>query len=216
MKNKNKTPIGYVAPLRSRAAITAWLLNAVEANSRPGYGMFTYDVKLHRLKTDFAHLAKLAKENGELASESPRYLAECEAIYNDNENSVWDTATEDAQNDVLEDVGYRMLWDGDAEAIADWGFEGRSNGWLALKRFEGVELGAFDAAELFAGSSFSFLRNLYRFLVQCNHDFRRPESEVEYKAAFSLFCNLCHNVKTDEEIEASDKQTANEAAERKY
>lgn len=220
MKTKrHKTPAGYVAPLKSRAAIVAWLLDRAKSNSRPGYGLFTYNVKLHRLKTDFAHLCKLARESGELAADaSPRYLAAVEAVYDEHSRAVWESAEETARDQLTGDDTNRVLWNGD-EVLAEWAFDGRSGGWLVLKSFGGVTLGAFDAEELLAtpeqdgGPSYKWLRNLYRFLVQCDHDFRRPESEVEYQAAFTLFANFAADVETDQQAAEREAGEAKEAAE---
>jgi len=211
----SKIPPGYAAPLKSRAAIVAFLTERANDNPRKGYGLFTYNVKLRNLRDSFTDLCKVAREAGELAPDaSPRYLAEVEDIYNDQRETIWDQAIEDAGESVLNDVGNRMLWDGPAEEIADWELAGRSGGWLALKRFDGVDLSKCDP-EQFTEFPYEWLRRLYRFLIQCDHDFRRPESEVEYKAAFSLFQNYARGVKTDEqqaEIEAAAEREASERA----
>jgi hypothetical protein len=222
MKTKHKTPAGYVAPLRSRAAIVAWLLARAESNSRPSYGLFCYNVKLYRLNTDFSHAVKLAKESGVLACESDRYLAECQALWdNGSSETAFEVGTQDACESVTDDDSNRMLWDGSG-AIAEWEFNGRSGGWLCLKEFDGVNLSAMDRHEFEAftepgmGASFPWLRNLYRFLVQCDHDFRRPESEVEYQAAGWFFANAVHGIKTDAELQAEQYAAMAESAERSH
>jgi hypothetical protein len=53
MKTKRyKTPAGYVAPLRSRAAILAWLSDSPFTDQRGGHNypatcLFCFNVKLH-------------------------------------------------------------------------------------------------------------------------------------------------------------------------
>lgn len=213
---KTKTPAGYVAPLRSRTQIVAWLLDRAKSNRRPGYGMFCYDVKLRRLDTSFARALKLGREAGHVAAdESPRYLAALEARWDEVMETAFELGTQDACESVMDNDTNRMLWDGD-RAIADWEFNGRSGGWLCLKRFEGVELGAFDPADLFAESGYRWLRNLYRFLVQCDHDFRRPESEVEYLAADYFFANRIDDIPTDTAIASEQAAALAESAERAH
>jgi len=82
MKTKFKTPEGYKAPLRSRAAILAWLVDRANNDRGRHHGLFTFNVKLHNLKTAFSHLCELARKNGDLAADaSARYLGDVEAVY---------------------------------------------------------------------------------------------------------------------------------------
>jgi hypothetical protein len=209
-----KTPKHYAAPLKSRAAIVAWLMDRIKSNSRPGYGLFTYNVKLHGLNTGFAHAVKLAKESGNLPCESARYLAECEALWdNGRSETAFEVGQQDAMERVTSDDTNRMLWDG-SSAIAEWEFNGRSAGWLCLKEFNGVNLAGMDAHEFEAfmepdQASYNWLCSLYRFLVQCDHDFRRPESEVEYLASSWFFSNAADGIKTDAEL--ADEESARDA-----
>lgn len=214
MKKKFRTPPGYRAPLRSRAAITAWLQSRIRQNSRPAYGLFTFNVKLHHLKTDFAHLTQLFISSGEISNPSPRYLREVEAVYATDYDAIWQAAEETARDHVKNDSTARMLWNGEKE-IAEWEFAGRSGGWLVLTEFDGTNLAGLDSDWL-QDCSFRYLRNLYRFLVQCSYDFRRPESEVEYQAAFMLFANYAEaaGVLTDEQHAEKEASEAREAAER--
>ncbi len=183
-----KRPSYYSAPLKSRAAIVAWLLERADANPRKSYGLFCYNVKLHRLNTDFERAWRNALEGGYLPCTSLRFKEACRALWdNGSSETAFEVGAQDAASNVVDDDGYRMLWDGD-RAIAEWDIAGRSGGWLVLKSFDGVSLGEMDRHEFEAfmepdGASYNWLRNLYRFLVQCDHDFRRPESEVEYIAA---------------------------------
>lgn len=222
---KHRTPAYYRAPLRSRAAIVAFLKDA--ANGRPSYGLFTFNVKAYGVDLSFDNLAKRARECGELAKDaSPRYLAECRAEYEETgEGQLCEWAIEQARENVKDFDTNRMLWNGD-KAIAEWSFAGRSGGWLALESFEGMELGESAVRrhgsdmlwDSIAGSSFPFLRRLYRFVVQCLHDFRREavESEIEHQAAFALFVNLCTDVETDEQAAEREAAEGAEAVERAH
>lgn len=214
MKKKFKTPPGYRAPLRSRAAILAWLEDRAKSD-RSRYGLFTFNVKLHNLKTDFAHLCELARKNGDLAADaSPRYLAAVEQVYRAKYDGIWEAAQDNARRSVTDDDTNRMLWDGD-RAIAEWTFDGRSGGWLVLKEFDGTNLENLSADWL-QECSYTYLRQLYRFLIQSAHDFRRPESEVEHQAAFELFNNYASEVETDAQEAARLAAEARESAERSH
>lgn len=215
-----KTPEYYRAPLKSREQITAWLLSRAQENRRPAYGVFCYDVKLHNLNVCFEHAWKTAKDAGILPCESTRYKEECRALWDSKRETAFEVGTQDACERVLSDDTNRILWDGSA-AIAEWEFNGRSGGWLCLKEFGGVNLSGMDRHEFETflepdGASYSWLRNLYRFLVQCDHDFRRPESEVEYLAASWFFCNAVDGIKTDAQLQAEQAAEDAENAERAH
>lgn len=210
-----KTPAAYAAPLRSRAAILAFLATA--ANSRPGYGLFAFNVKAYSVDLSFDNLAKRARESGELSADvSPRYLAECRELHDADRLYEW--AIERARESVTDCDTHRILWDG-SETLAEWSFAGRSGGWLVLESFEGVPLrNGLDAQGIIEGMAYPQLRRLYRFIVQCLHDFRREavKSEIEHVAAFDLFANVCAEVETDEQAADREVAASAEAAERAH
>lgn len=213
-----KTPTYYRAPLRSRAAITAWLINRAD-HSRRCYGPFVYNVKLRRLDTSFGTALANARSGSDLACESERYLAECRARWDDEMERAFEIATEGACERVTGDDAHRLLWNGN-RTLAEWEFAGRSGGWLVLASFDGVKfsdaLRYSDLPELLAERPFAWLRDLYRFLVQCDHDFKRPESEVEYLAASFFFNNCVEDIATDAQIAAKDAARRFEADERAH
>lgn len=215
---KHKTPLGYRAPLKSRDGITAFLIErAVDGNPRRSYGPFVWNIKAHLVDLSFDHLLKLAQD-GEILDEvgtdpSPRWLDACRAIYTEHEAHLWDWAVESARMTVDGGDTFNRLWDGDKK-LAAWGFDGRSGGWLVLKSFDGVTftdaLQYADMAEVLAEQPFAWLRNLYRFVIQCDRDFR-PEAvlgEVEYQAAWILFVNLCDRVESDKAFHERETLTA--------
>lgn len=191
-----KTPSYYRAPLTKRAAIIAWLL--ARPNSRPSYGLFTFNVKIYNVDLSFDNLAK---QDVGVPDQSARYLAECRKRHNENE--LYDMAIEDMRDSINDTDSYRMLWDGEANQIAEWTFDGRSGGWLVLKSFDDKDLENlardYDLADILEDASYVWLRRLYRFLVQCDHDFRREAlvCELVYQAAFNFFHNVCSDVLTD-------------------
>ncbi len=213
-----KTPPCYVAPLKSRAAICAWLLERAN-HSRRMYGVFCYDVKLLNLDTSFALVLKNGVDAGHVSkTASPRYLAALAERWEETKETAFDLGTQDACEAVLDTDTNRILWNGN-EVVAQWQFEGRSGGWLVLKSFEGVDLHAYEASELFGPeneSGFNWLRRLYRFLIQCDHDFSRPETEVEYLAADYFFANRIDDILTDSVLAERETKRAKEIAEREY
>lgn len=206
---KHKTPPQYITPLRSKSEILAFL--KIAANARPQYGLFAFNVKVYRADLSFANLVEIGQTMGEIDENvSACYLAECQKRY--DEENLYNIAIENARNSVVEDDLYRMMWDG-SKPVAEWSFEGRSGGWLVLQFFEGLPLtpDAFGEDDL-DDLSFLTLRRLYRFIVQCLHDFR-PEAvrgEIEHQASFILFQNLCTDIETDKEV---TKREARERAE---
>ena len=214
-----KTPSYYVAPLRSRAEIVAFLKQA--ANERPQYGIVAINVKLYHVDLSFDHLLAMARKEGfgYVSTASPRYVAACRLVHEEiGESTLCDYAIEGARDGAIDDDGYRLIWNED-KIIADWAFDGRSSGWLVLQSFEGINMvtgnGYGDA--ILDDLDFRTLRRLYRFIVQSRHDFRREavRESVEYAAAFMLFENLCHTVEIDEQeakrLEA-ERSEANERA----
>ncbi len=75
-----------------------------------------------------------------------------------------------------------------------------------------------EGFDLLETLDFRTLRRLYRFIVQCLHDFRREgvRSEIEWQAAFHLFANVCRNVESDEAEAARHEAESAEAAERAH
>lgn len=197
-----KTPKYYRAPLIKRSDIVAWLVDrATVSNARRGYGLFTFNVKCHNYDLSFGNLLAIETKAGDLPCDSIPYLLECrERLTHQESESLYQTAIENAGRSVMENDGYRMLWD-DNGAIADWAFDGRSGGWLCLTSFDGVTLKPFDEDILTdPETAYVWLRSLYRFLVQCDHDFRREavKSEIEWQAASTFFHNTCSDVQTAE------------------
>lgn len=197
----HKTPAYYRAPLTKRADIVSWLVDrATHENGRPGYGPFTFNVKCYDADLSFGNL--VAVIGSEIPSDSIRYLAECRAkLQGMNNDDLWNEAAQDACENVTAGEISRMLWNGSAP-IAKWEFAGRSGGWLTLTSFDGIKLAPHDGEYILTDpeTPYRWLHRLYRFLVQCTHDFRREavKREVEYKAAFNFFLNHCMDIPDDE------------------
>ena len=210
MSKHFKTPAGYVAPLRSKAAILAFLGDCPLTDDRGGYNynhenyLFCFNVKVHAsVDLSFDTLLAKAVEMGELdkarAADSVWVKQAREAYDKYGEEELYNLAIEDCQKSVHDCDSYKMLWNGTG-AIADWAFLGRSGGWLCLTEFDGIKMDGFGKEEL-AELDFKTLNRLYRFIVQRGHDFREEAivNEIQFNAAFSLFANLCSDCEATEE-----------------
>ena len=202
MKTKFKTPAGYVAPLRSRKDILAYLSNSPVTDRRHYDGrtyLYCFNVKVYHTDLSFDHLLSLAVKAGEVSRETAAdsvWLENAHQEYADTgEQTLWDWAIENCQRSVLEDDTHKMLWDGDKTLGVEWEFGGRSSGWLCLAKFEGMKL---SYPEDLQDLDFPTLNRLYHFIVQCGHDFRSEaiQAEVEWQAALDLFCNVCADCET--------------------
>jgi len=203
---KYKTPQGYVAPLQSKAAMIDYLLHGGTHEARGwGHGesfLFAWNVKVHCPDFDFDHLLNL--NGGDWKKDDPIWIEGCRERFGENEDDLFEWAIEDCQRSVLDDDTYKCLWCEDVYS-AVWSFQGRSAGWLCLREIFGIDLtGSGEGRELFEDIEYRNLKRLYRFAVQCSHDFRREsvKSMVEYAAAFAFFVNVCSDVETSE-----DRQT---------
>jgi hypothetical protein len=107
-----------------------------------------------------------------------------------------------------DDDAWNMLWDG-THVDARLGFGGRSGGWLVLTWFQGHLMDAdCDLSEW----DYKTLRQLSEYVTWAKHCIKKPEDEVEYLAASTFFCNICHKIQTTEERnqEWSDRDQSGE------
>ncbi len=224
-----KTPAYYVAPLRSRAQITAWLLACSQSyyEDRARW-IFAFNVKAHRLDLSFDNLLAAAtaprySHDSAMADSirdtDPVWLAAARELYTEHADSLFEWGREDACNTFAgrkgqhygkpDDDGFNMIWDGTPVDV-EFAFFGRSGGWLTLTHFdghaltsEGRELGAEALAEL----PFATLRKLYRFVVMLTADLARHDSaaRIEEAAAWAFFVNICEPENLDNSDERAEK-----------
>jgi hypothetical protein len=214
---KYATPKQYKAPLKKRADITAFLEKHKSRSSWPNdYCRFAWDVKLYSLDLTYEHLLTIHKASGYCGLKNID-APEVQALYQEryageNLEYLEQMATEDAWRNVNDTDCFNHLWDG-TNCKAKFGSYGRSGGYIGLKKFLGYDFTEGDNAywnAVFGGNpypkeswdwqvwasdypemSYQDLRLLYKFVVQCNHDFTREKAcaEVEYQAAYYLFAS---------------------------
>jgi hypothetical protein len=202
--SKIKRPACYAAPLRSRKAIVAFLTEHTSYyRNLSTCSPLAWNVKDYRSDLSFDNLTKVWRESGEYGPDevwldSEDYLKAAREKYDEVKDDLWGWAIESARDHAKEDCGNRTLWDG-TELQVEYGFYGRSGGWLLMTRFEGWNLTRYDRGdfeELLEDMPYGELRSLYQLVVQCDHDFR-PEAvtaEIEHCAAFGFFVNICGDI----------------------
>lgn len=218
---RTRTPAHYAAPLRSRKAMTDWLLATFDQRFYDrDHWLLCFNVKLYRLDLSFDHLLDVAAKRGDITTHKgdPVWEAAARAIYKENEAHLYEWAVDDARGAFygpMRDDTFRSLYDG-TPVDTEFGFYGRSGGWLVLESFEGYKLSG-DAAEVFGDMNFATLRLLYRFAVMLCADLTRPgltpSARVEDAAAWALFVNLCGG---DEDELPTTAKVEHEAAERHH
>jgi hypothetical protein len=201
-----KCPYKYTA--RSRHAMAQYIMGIsgyrVSRSIRECYSV-AFNVKAHYVNLDPHHLwQKYAKEFISYADCAPAhvdpetYLREYKMFflvkYNEHQDHLMNWGLEDAQSSLTVNDTYRMLWDG-TEVHVNWAFAGRTGGYLCPTEIDGytfLHRYVEDLELMLTEMPLKDLRVIYKFLVQCAEDFtqQNASTEVEYQAAFSLFCNV--------------------------
>lgn len=198
MQKKFKNPYDFSA--RTRKAMIETILKT-GAYPKRYYSQLCWDVKVWGADFSMEHLIQIAKADGYLDEDfvpNPLQIAEYEERIENGNLVNW--AIEDAQRDVLDSDCYRTIWDEEEPYNVEFGFDGRSGGWLCVTKIPGANFHFMDRLdfkeyldELPFRSNYSFcIWDLYRLCVQWEADFSRENvnANVEYKAAFTLAVNL--------------------------
>ena len=161
----------YKFPLRSRAAMTKYILDRTNYHDHYHPFPFSWNVKVYDV--DWRH-PKGETIDAALDDEWERHAQENEWVSQ--------TAFEDAARTYCEKeyATYPGLDQGDWE----FGFYGRSGGHLCLETWRGSKLNGynFDVTEWVRELSMQDLRTFYRALVCMDHDFTpaKASENVEY------------------------------------
>ena len=190
-----KTPAPYTFPLKSRAAIAAFL-DRDGRYYRPSRYRFCWNVKAYGATFDGA---TMRKHNPGL---DPVFDAAWTDWLEENDGAFWDFC-EDAARYVTED-GYTS-YPGDDQGEWDLSFEGRCGGWLVLERWRGRDMRDQDSADFLNRDEWPWdeLVAFYRGIVCLDQDMTpaKASAEVEYQAAFCREC-LEEDWRTDREAAA--------------
>ena len=204
-------PEAYSTLLTARADIASYLMNRRGRYYRDhGHLLFCFCVKVYDADLGFDHLLELHAESGygEGNVTDPYWINETRQRHADtDQDDLYQWAIEDAGRLVSDSDCYTHLYDGTAVEV-EFAFVGRSGGWIALTKFEGIAL--TDAANLrylFEGDeddgdtlSDESLHRLYALVRMLEHDLtqEKAKSEVEFQAAFNFFCNVCGDIPTSD------------------
>lgn len=207
---KQKKPACYAAPLRSRKAQVAWLLD-----HKTHHGFLSWNVKLYHVNLDFDHLLEIYKKkclayHGAVGQEpeiprrftDAKWLAEARAKHEEVKENLFEWGVEDACRNINDGDGYQELWNGKKFNV-EYAFVGRSNGHLVIQKFDGMDMDSDSLERALTDEddpmTAEHVRDLYQFVVQCDHDFsnQNANDEVEYMAASSFFDNVCNDIELD-------------------
>jgi len=220
-----KKPDAYRMVARSRADIVAAIIDLTEQRSYdydPYY--FCFNVKCYDVDMSLPNLlAKWREYEGDPAhTHNPEWLKNVKERYDEtSEETLCDWGFEDARahfvghGDGFKSDTFRTLYDG-TEVDVEYGFVGRSGGWLAITKFEGVKynqrLDAGLETELM-DMDFPTLKRLYQLVLMLKHDTRRSaiKSEVEMQAAFNFFANACADIHEPNSVQGELFETASES-----
>lgn len=213
-------PPAYRMSARSRADIVAAIMSMSQkrAYDHHAYGL-CFNVKVYTPDLSLKNLLRHWRNaDGDSAyTHNPRWLKDVAERYAEHAGSLFEWGTEGACRYFTDDISstFRELWDGTKVSV-EYGFAGRSGGWLVILEFEGysfVDRG-IDVDERLMGMDYPTLRKLYQLILMLNHDLSRDkrDHEVEYQAAFCFFANICCDIyqedaaqldlfRTQEEIE---------------
>ena len=134
-------PEAYSTPLIAKSDIAAYLLNRRGRYYRDyGHLLFVFNVKVYDPDLSFEHLLDLHAKSGygEGKVNDPYWVARQRHAETDQDD-LYQMAIEDAGRLVTDSDCFNHLYDGTPVDV-EFAFVGRSGGWIALTKFEGIEL----------------------------------------------------------------------------
>lgn len=195
LAKNSKVPAGYEAPLRKRSDMLAEIRRLVEDRYyNRGYPI-CFNVKLYRTpEITFRLLFETYKRQEGI--DEPIDLdwlrerrEEFDVAKSEDFVTLTEWALENMRSLVTDSDCFNHLWDGTSLGDVEWVFEGRSGGWLCLYTIFGQRVDGMTLDELNETLTYDELRLLYRFIVQCAHDFREEaiNDEFVYQMAWAFF-----------------------------
>lgn len=190
----------YTYPHRSREAMIDYILSNGGYHRVGERWPLAYNVKAYGVDLDFDHLwTKYAKDYlprsyGRVVIDGCREIAERD--YENCKDNLFDWALEDARSNVTNCDTYRMLWDAkDVVPKTEFGFCGRSGGYICVMRFDWTEFRGWSQERFEEwlrepeSNSMKDIRLLYKMCRQWEVDWtsKKASEEVEHQAAFRLF-----------------------------
>jgi hypothetical protein len=199
-------PQAYTTPLTNRHEIAEYLLNRRGRYYRDhGHLLFCFNVKVYDPDLSFETLLTLYQNSGcgTGKADDPGWVEEARLRYAETDlDDLYQMAVDDASRQVTDSDSFTHLYDG-TPVEAEYEFVGRSCGWVALTKFEGVKLTDPERLkEVFEGDSFEdaisneTLHRLYALVRMLEHDLtpQRAQDEIEHQAAFGFFEVVCGDI----------------------
>lgn len=217
-----KRPSKYALPLKSRKDIEAFLSEEGgrwTSRSWQGDGnfLFCFNVKLRSLDLSFDALVKTMQgfevtaaidskkftfetktnryfNTDFLAAARQRYVEKfgSEDMGETGGGGEWYSEVEYQARQSFQDQDY-FLFSG-KQVEVEFGFMGRSSGWLVLQRFEGIPM---DGPEAVIGMEYRSLVRLYELVVMLGADYhngRGAKEAVQLEAAQQFFHLVCSDL----------------------
>lgn len=205
-----KKPDAYKMVARSRQDIVNAILNMTTKHDGQ---CLCFNVKIHNCDLSLENLLKLFKEQeGDHAGMyNEDWLTKIKDKYEEVKEELFYWAIEDAQRSFvsdrkdgqLDDDTFTHLYNG-TKLNVEYGFYGRSAGWLAIVRFEGYDFEYrkmnYDLEYTLQQMDFVALKKLYQLVLMLKHDLRDEvrTNVIETNAAFNFFANICGRIKQPE------------------
>ena len=171
----SKCPYAFTA--RSRAAMTAYLLDRKPYYDQGATFPFSWNVKAYHVNCEHPQGEK----------HSPALDAKWAAYIGDNWE-LYNLCVEDAQHYYAAPDNEWTSYPGADQGDWQFGFYGRSAGHMCLEQWRGHKLygRGVDVAEWCAGLSFAELRAFYRGIVCADRDFTpaKASANIEHQVAF--------------------------------
>lgn len=225
MTLKYKKPEAYRMVSRSRKDIVDSITN-ITTQRTYHYDPYwlCFNVKCYDYDLSLENLLKLFKdqEGDHPGMHNADWLRNIKKRYDEVQEHLWDWGVEDSRRsfcdgDTQGDDMFNHLWDG-TRLDLEYGFVGRSGGWLAIIEFEGYRFDRkmdSDLETVLMEMPFPTLQKLYQLVLMLKHDLRRSavKSSIENNAAFNFFANACADIKQPEEVQLELFRTQQEIEE---
>ena len=187
-----KTPVPYAFPLKSRAAMTDYILDRRAYVDRYTRHPFSWNVKAYRV--DWIRPKGEATLDPALDVEWAKHVEREYGVY-----GVEPAAFNDAQRQYAE--GEWTSYPGDDQGDWKFGFYGRCGGHLVLESWCGKSFSRMDEDDLRAyldGCDFAAVRKFYRALVCMDSDFTPANASANVESHVNLRRELWEEARREE------------------
>lgn len=207
MTRKIQKPEAYKIVAKSRADIVAAIIGMTHQRTYD-YDLYylCFNVKLYKLDLSLENMLKKWREyeGDQPYTHNPEWLKAVKERFKEYEGHLWEWGVEEARQAFNETDCFSHLWDGTSLDV-EYGFVGRSGGWLAIVEFEGCRFVGCrfdrrmmdsDLEFILKELDFGTLKKLYQLVLMLKHDTREEArtAEVEQQASCCFFANICNDI----------------------